>query len=73
MGKTSQIAAHHDQVMLWTSQGVERPVIAQMLGVSPCAVQAYLQRRKIEPVKMLGKALLPQRSSETRILVPSFN
>lgn len=59
MGKTSQIAAHHDQVMLWNSQGLERQQIAQKLGVTKYAVQAYLQRRGVEPVKMSGKALLP--------------
>lgn len=60
MGRTSQIAAHHDQVILWNSQGLERQQIAQRLGVTKHAVQAYLQRRGVDPVKMSGKALLPQ-------------
>ena len=60
MGRISPIAAHHDTVLALNAHGLERREIAARIGVSYHALQAYLQRRRIEPVKMQGKALLPQ-------------
>lgn len=68
MGKTSQLADHHAQVLAWNDQGLARQQIAQRLGVSTSSVQAYLRRRGIAPVQMLGKALLAQ-SDEVRRMI----
>jgi DNA-binding XRE family transcriptional regulator len=60
VGRISPLAGHHEQMLRWNAQGLERQEIAQKLGVSKHTVQAYLQRRGIRPVTMRGKALLPQ-------------
>lgn len=47
MGRTSQCELHHDAILAMNNQGLLRQHIADRLGLTKTAVQAYLQRRGI--------------------------
>ncbi len=68
MGRKSPIDHHLETIHRLNSLGYERVEIARQIGVSKHALQAYLQRRGIQPIQMPGKALL-RREAEVRDLV----
>lgn len=61
MGRISPCAQHHEAIVALASQGIPRFEIANRIGVTKVAVQAYLQRRRI---------LVEDRGFSRRVLDP---
>lgn len=58
MGKTSPLDQHFQTLLGWNEKGVLRKEMARRLGVTKACVQAYLQRRNIQPAQIgRGKTL----------------
>ena len=64
MGKTSLCEKHHDTILQLNAQGLRRKDIAEQLDLPRHAVQAYLQRREIQPVEGSRRTLDPDQLRE---------
>ena len=56
MGRKSPVGHHLETILQLNSLGYERVEIAQQIGVSKQALQAYLQRRGIQPIQRQSSA-----------------
>lgn len=68
MGRISQCADHHEEIVRLSSEGLYAREIAERLGLSHHTVQAYMQRRKLSQ-RGHGKRPAIDRSEIERLLL----
>lgn len=69
MGKTSQCAQYHEQILELTRQGLGRHTIARQIGVSHPALSMYMARRGLHSAGMRGPGIRIDRDEIRRLVL----